>query len=51
MKNYDGTKITFRIDEYTAQQLKQIAKKHYLTVSAYIRKCLDQMIQEEMKNV
>ncbi len=41
----DGTKISFRIDEYTAEQLKKIASKHYMSMSAFIRKSIDESIR------
>lgn len=41
----DGTKISFRIDEDTAEQIKKIASKHYLSMSAFIRKSIDESIR------
>lgn len=50
MTNPEYKKITFRTDTFTADRIEEQAKKQYLTVSAYIRKCVDiQLDKEENK--
>ena len=39
MKEYKT--VSFRVDEVTYNALQTLAKENYLSVSAYIRKCLD----------
>lgn len=44
-------KISFRIDEDTYHKLQELAKREYLSLSAYIRKYLDlQLDKEDNKN-
>ena len=45
--SYDGRKITFRLDDYKAEKLKEVAKNNYLSVSAYIRKSVDEALRKE----
>ena len=40
-------RVTFRIDEVTFEDLKEIARKQYLTVSAYIRKQLEESLYKD----
>ena len=47
----NGTKISFRVSEETAQLLKEIAYNNYMSVSAYIRKSIDEKITQEYKNM
>lgn len=49
MKDYKT--ISFRVDEDTYKELQLKAKYRYLSLSAYIRKCLDYWLnQEDDKN-
>ena len=41
MEEKDYQRITFRIDKNTLGTIQKEAKKQYLSVSAYIRKCID----------
>lgn len=43
-------RISFRVDEDTYNKLHTCAKLNYLSVSAYIRKCLDLQLQKEDLN-
>ena len=45
--SYDGTKITFRISEYKANQLKEIATNQNTTVSHIIRENIENIIRQE----
>lgn len=40
-------KISFRIDDETHDRILKLAKNQYLSVSAYIRKCIDLQLQKE----
>lgn len=40
-------KISFRVDEDTLNRIQEQAKSQYLSVSAYIRKCLDLQLKKE----
>ncbi len=42
-------KISFRVDEATYNELQENAKVRYLSLSAYIRKCLDFQLEQEDK--
>lgn len=42
-------KISFRVDESTYNELQEHAKVRYLSLSAYIRKCLDFQLEQEDK--
>ena len=42
--------ISFRVDEDTYNTLQLYAKSNYLSLSAYIRKCLDDQINKESIN-
>lgn len=42
-------KISFRVDEATYNELQEHAKVRYLSLSAYIRKCLDFQLEQEDK--
>lgn len=46
----EDKKITFRVDTETFNLIQEVAKKHYLTVSAYIRKNLDLALSQEVSN-
>lgn len=51
MTNQDYKKITFQVDTLTASKIDEYAKSQYLSVSAYIRKCIDiQLDKEKEKN-
>ena len=41
-------KISFRVDEDTLIRIQEQAKMQNLTVSAYIRKCLDLQLDKEV---
>lgn len=43
-------KISFRVDEDTYIRLQEEAKIQYLSVSAYIRKCLDLQLYKEVSS-
>lgn len=43
-------KISFRIEEDTFNRLQEQAKMQYLSVSAYIRKCLDLELNKEVSS-
>lgn len=47
MRKEEQTKICFRIDLDTAEQLKEKAEDEYMTTSAFIRK----LIIEDLKGV
>lgn len=42
--------ISFRVDSLTYKALQTRAKKKYLSLSAYIRKCLDEQLEQEDTN-
>ena len=43
-------KISFRVDGDTYTRLQEEAKQQYLSVSAYIRKCLVLQLYKEVNN-
>ena len=43
----DYKTISFRVDEPTYTMLQAHAKEQYLSLSAYIRKCLDIQLEQE----
>lgn len=47
MKDYK--KITILVEPNCAEQMKSLADKQYLTVSAYIRKAIDSLLAEELR--
>lgn len=49
MNKDDQTRICFRVDTDIAEKLKDKAKAEYLSASAYIRKCLEKTLKEELK--
>lgn len=40
-------KISFRVEEDMYNRLQSHAKEQYLSVSAYIRKCLNEQLKKE----
>lgn len=43
--------ISFRVDELTYNALQTHAKERYLSLSAYIRKCLDNQLDKEETDI
>lgn len=42
-------KVSFRMNATTVSELQKIAEKEYLSLSAYIRKQLEDSLQKEVK--
>ena len=46
----EGRRITFRIREDTVEQLQKVAEKNYMSMSAYIRRSIDNSLQQEVED-
>lgn len=52
MKNNEvvSKKITFQVDEDTFNLIQEVAKSQYLSMSAYIRRAVDNALSQEVSN-